>query len=88
MRPDKLFSDNQRTFNDHSVRPETVGLPPANFRFARDPLTIPASVRMLLGRVVIQVLPEPSLDFRHAHPLAFAVVGNLVAVDLAQTEIS
>src|SRR4029077_10599191 len=45
-------------------------------------------VQMLFSKVVIQVLPEPSLDFCHAHPLAFAVVGNLVAVDLAETEIS
>jgi hypothetical protein len=28
-------------------------------------------------------LPEPSLDFCHAHPLAFVIVGDLIAVDLA-----
>src|SRR5712691_4050506 len=45
-------------------------------------------VRTLCRRVVVQVLPEPSLDFCHAHPLAFAIVGNLVAVDLTETEIA
>src|SRR6266403_2254793 len=45
-------------------------------------------VRTLCRRVVVQALPEPSLDFCHAHPLAFAIVGNLVAVDLTETEIA
>jgi hypothetical protein len=42
---------------------------------------------MLFRRIVVQVLPEPSLDFSHAHPFAFAVVGDLIAVDLAEAEI-
>jgi uncharacterized protein (DUF3820 family) len=40
--------------------------------------------RMLFRRVVVQVLPEPSLDFYHAHPFPFAVVGDLITVDLAE----
>jgi hypothetical protein len=39
--------------------------------------------RWLFRRVVVQILPEPSLDFCHAHPLAFVIVGDLIAVDLA-----
>ena len=27
-------------------------------------------IRILLCRIVVQVLPEPSLDLCHAHPLA------------------
>ena len=42
----------------------------------------------LLPRIVVQVLSEPSFDFSYPHSLAFAVVGNLVAVDFAQTEIA
>ena len=42
----------------------------------------------LFGRVVVQILPQPSLDFRHTHPLAFLIVGDLIAVDLAKAEIS
>src|SRR4030088_510908 len=45
-------------------------------------------VQMLFRRVVVQILPEPSLDFCHAHPLAFVIVGDLIAVDLAEAEIS
>ena len=47
-----------------------------------------AGIRVLFRRFVIQVLPEPALDFAHAHSLAFAVVGDLVTVDLAEAEIS
>ena len=43
---------------------------------------------MLFRRVVVQVLSEPSLDFGYAHSLAFAVVGDLIAVDLAEAEIA
>src|ERR1700730_5034608 len=43
---------------------------------------------MLFRRLVVQILPEPSLDFCHAHPLAFVIVGDLIAVDLAEAEIS
>ena len=38
--------------------------------------------------VVVQVLPEPSLDLCHANPFAFAVVGDLITIDLAEAEIS
>ena len=38
--------------------------------------------------VVVQVLPEPSLNLSAAHPFAFAVVGDLITVDLAEAEIS
>ncbi len=38
---------------------------------------------MLFRGVVVQVGTEPSLDFVHAHSLAFAVVGDLITVDLA-----
>ena len=34
--------------------------------------------------IVVQIGPEPSLHFRHAHPLARGIVGNLIAIDLAQ----
>lgn len=44
--------------------------------------------RMLFCRIVVQVLSEPSLDFRYAHPFTFVIVGNLIAVDLAEGEIS
>src|SRR5580658_3880840 len=43
---------------------------------------------LLFHRVVVQVLSEPSLDFSYAHSLAFAIVDDLVAVDLAEAEIS
>src|SRR3984893_9995143 len=42
---------------------------------------------MLIRRVVVQVLPEPSLDLCHAHPLAFAIVADLVAIDFTEAEI-
>src|ERR1700674_5418674 len=38
--------------------------------------------------VVVQVLPEPSLNLSDAHPFAFAVVGDLITVNLAEAEIS
>ena len=47
-------------------------------------------VRLLsavLGRIVVQVWTKPSLDFGDAHPLTLVVVGHLVAVDFAETEI-
>ena len=44
--------------------------------------------QMLFRRVVVQVLTEPLLDFSNAHCLAFAVIGDLIAVNFAQTEIS
>jgi hypothetical protein len=50
---------------------------------ARD-VTRGIAVRMLFRRVVIQVLPKPSLDLSHAHPFAFVIVGDLIAVDLAE----
>lgn len=47
-----------------------------------------AGTQVLLRRIVVQVLPEPSLDLGYAHSLAFAVVGDLIAVDFAEAEIS
>src|SRR6185312_6827585 len=46
-----------------------------------------AVYRRLRG-VVVQVLAEPALDLGHAHPLAFVVVGDLIAVDLAEDEVA
>src|SRR6202171_6546284 len=43
---------------------------------------------MLFRSGVGQVLPEPSLNLSDAHPFAFAVVGDLITVDLAEAEIS
>jgi len=43
---------------------------------------------MLFRRVVVQILPEPSLDFSDPHSLAFAIVGDLIAVYLAEAEVS
>jgi hypothetical protein len=45
-------------------------------------------ILMLFRGVVVQVLPEPSLNFSYAQSLAFAVVGHLVAVNLAEAEIA
>jgi hypothetical protein len=56
--------------------------------FPRLQIAVSSHRQLLLCRVVIQVLPEPSLDLYHAHALAFAIVGDLIAVDLAQAEIS
>jgi hypothetical protein len=47
-----------------------------------------SSVAMLFRRIVVQVLPEPSLDFYHADPFPVAVVGDLITVDFAEAEIS
>ena len=47
-----------------------------------------AELQMLFRGIVVQVLPEPSLDSSYAHALAFAVVGDLVYVDLAEAEIA
>ena len=47
-----------------------------------------AEIRTLSRRIVVQVLPEPPLDFSYAHPLAFAVVGDLIAVNLTEAEIA
>src|SRR5215472_12542159 len=44
--------------------------------------------RLLLRRVVVQVLSEPSFDFMNAHCFAFGIIGNLIPVELAQTEIT
>jgi hypothetical protein len=40
-------------------------------------------VRMLSLGIVVQVLSKPSLDLGYAHTLAFVIIGDLVAVDLA-----
>ena len=42
----------------------------------------------LFGGIVVQVLAQPTLDLFHAHSFALGVVDNLVAVDLAQTEVT
>jgi hypothetical protein len=39
---------------------------------------------MLFRGVVVQVLPEPSLDFSYAQAPAFAVLADLVAVNLSE----
>jgi hypothetical protein len=41
-----------------------------------------------LRRFVIQVGPEPSLDFRDAQLLTFVVVVHLIAVDFPKAEIA
>jgi hypothetical protein len=56
--------------------------------FSRSDSGLAAEVQLLFRRVVVQVLPEPALDLYHAHPLAFAIVGDLITVDLAEAEIS
>jgi hypothetical protein len=38
---------------------------------------------MLSLGIVVEVLPKPPLDLGYAHTLAFVIIGNLVAVDLA-----
>lgn len=38
--------------------------------------------------IVVQVRTEPSLNISQAHPLAFLIVSDLIAVDLAKTEIA
>jgi hypothetical protein len=45
-------------------------------------------VQMLFPRVKVQVLPEPLLDLCHVHFLVFTIVGDLVAIDLSEAEIS
>ena len=47
-----------------------------------------ASEDGLVHRVVVQVRPEPALDLGDAHALALGVVGDLVAVDLAEAEVA
>ena len=57
-------------------------------RIAKVQMAAGAGIQLLFRRVVVHVLPEPSLDFGYAHSLAFAVVGDLIAVDFAEAEIS
>lgn|SRR5579863_6667383 len=47
-----------------------------------------AAMRPLPRWIVIQVLPQPSLDFGYTHSLALGVVGNLIPVDFTQAEIT
>ena len=47
-----------------------------------------ATCRLLLRRVVVEALAEPSLNLGNGHPLALGIVGYLIAVDFAQIEIS
>jgi hypothetical protein len=44
--------------------------------------------RTLFRRVVVQVRAEPALDLGYGHAFALGVVGDLVAVDLAEREIA
>lgn len=60
---------------------------------ASDSLVFPQSAvtadgQLLFRRIVVQVLPQPPLNFGHAHSFALTVVGDLVAIDLAEAEIS
>jgi hypothetical protein len=43
---------------------------------------------MLFRGIVVQVLIERSSRLLHAHPLAFGVIGDLIAADLAQAKIA
>lgn len=43
---------------------------------------------ILRAGIIIQIGPKPSLDLRQAHSLAFAIVDDLIPVDLAKREIS
>ena len=45
-------------------------------------------IRTLLRRVVVQILPQPALDFANAHIFALAVIGNLVPLNLAEAEVA
>lgn len=42
----------------------------------------------LLRRVVIQVLSQPPFDLVNVHAFALAVVGNLITLNLAKTEVA
>ena len=42
----------------------------------------------LFVRVVVQVWAEPALDLGHGHAFALVIVGDLVAVDLAEREVA
>jgi hypothetical protein len=53
-----------------------------------DTAGVKPEIPMLFRRVVVQILPEPSLDFSDPYPFAFAIVGDLIAVYLAEAEVS
>jgi hypothetical protein len=80
-----IQADFLRTSNCMAVQTSPQGTSSNRHEF-RQPLA--AAVQRLFRRVVVQVLPEPSLDLSHAHLFALAVVGDLIAVDLAEAEIS
>lgn len=58
----------------------------------RDALEMIARLRLiedrLLCRIVVQVWSQPSLDFVNAHPFAIGIVGDLIAADLPQAEVT
>jgi hypothetical protein len=39
--------------------------------------------KMLFRRIVVQIWAEPSLNLCQVHPLAFAIIGNLITFDFA-----
>src|SRR6266851_7249131 len=77
-----LTTATTHSFNSSQISPSStvIVLEPQSFQ--------PPQFRLLFCWVVIQILPKPSLDLCHAHPLAFVIVADLIAVDFAETEIS
>ena len=47
-----------------------------------------AARRRRRAGIVVEIRPEPALDFLHGHSLAQMVVEHLVAIDLAEAEIA
>jgi hypothetical protein len=58
------------------------------FKFRRGRSPNQAAIRLLLGRIVVQIWSQPSFDFARIHSFAFGIVGDLVTIDLAQAEIT
>jgi hypothetical protein len=61
------------------------------FWFSQRPTTndeSPTEPFLLFRGIVIQVLSQPSFDFCHRHPFAFVIIDHLIAVDLAEAEVS
>ena len=48
----------------------------------------PCGTCPLSCRIISQIRRKPPLDLSHAHPLAFGIVFDLIAVNLAQAEIA
>src|ERR1700691_5088420 len=53
-----------------------------------DRSTLEGGSNNLTSRIVVQIRSEPAFNFGHRHPLACRVVGDLIAVDLAQAEVT